>query len=150
MTEEDNGGIINVGKTSGGRYSGCSVAEERHEYRMFRTIILIGRVPENMTLLQTAHGAANILAIEHIRVVSDSAIIHGRLEQEILVRPVGDVHFVKQVKQEATELQRGEVGTQQQHTLTPFDSNIEIFQAGYSNAFSEFLRVAVPGNGGLD
>ena len=150
MTEEDNGGIVNVGKTSGGRYSGCSVAEERHEYRMFRAVILVGCVPENMTLLQTAHGAANILAMEHIRVEFDSAVIHDRLKQEILVRPIGDVHFVKQAKQEATDLQRGEVGTHQQHTPTPFDSNTEIFQAGYGNAFAEFLRVAGPGNGSLD
>ena len=57
---------------------------------MLSAVILIRRVPENISLLQSTNGAAHVLSVNHIRIMSDSTVVHGCFKQRVLVGCLDD------------------------------------------------------------
>ncbi len=117
MTNEQCRRVIECGKATPSGDGSCRSAEERCIDSLIGTVILVGRIPENLALAQMFECATNILAIEHAVAVAQPAAQHEGIEQRVVVGAVGDGKRKMLGQQVGGKIQGRVMSAEHEHTL---------------------------------
>src|SRR5690606_31456507 len=108
---------------------GGSNTEEGGKYAFLPAIVLVRRIPYRHVVLEAAQHAAHVLAGDGLVEVVFPCPPHGGLEQRVLVAAVEGVEGREQGQQTSSDLQAGEVATEQDYSLATGQGCLQVFQA---------------------
>lgn len=111
--------------------------------------VLIGRIPDGMSLAQRLQDRPHIVARDGAQGVPVARAAHAVLDHRVALWPVDDVAGCDRRRQGGDDLKAGEVGREQDHAVTLGLRFSQMLDATDFAAAGELVVVAPPGMGDL-